>query len=141
MDDFCLVQTVDGFGQGVVVAVAAAANRGFNGSLCKALGLTRSSGHVPDSRNLRHQHRIAFCASTAQTGITLPGRMAPVGRRGDLQHFADQLDPVGIPVLVDVGVQDFSLRSSSAWTKADDAHQLRGMGVSRYATRHAGQDP
>jgi hypothetical protein len=55
--------------------------------------------------------------------------MAPVSRRGDLQHFADRLDPVGIPVLVDVGVQDFSLRSSSAWAKK--ALAVRRMSLAR----------
>lgn len=43
--------------------------------------------------------------------------MTPVRRRGNLQYFADWLDPVGIPVLINVDVYDFGLQSSSAWAK------------------------
>ena len=45
------------------------------------------------------------------------GSVTPVTRRGNLQDLADRLDPVGIPVLVDVRLQDLSRRSSSAWAK------------------------
>jgi hypothetical protein len=39
MDDFGLVETVDRFGQGIVVAVADAAHGGFRASLGEALGV------------------------------------------------------------------------------------------------------
>src|SRR5690554_7359670 len=55
--------------------------------------------------------------------------MTPVGRRGNLQYFADWLDPVGIPVLINVGVYDLSLRSSSAWAKK--ALAVRRMSLAR----------
>jgi hypothetical protein len=40
--------------------------------------------------------------------------MAPVARRGDLQHFANRLDPIGLAVLINKIPQDLSRRSSSA---------------------------
>src|SRR5690625_1692320 len=55
--------------------------------------------------------------------------MAPVSRRGNLQYFADRLDPVSIPMLIDIGVYDFSLRSSSAWAKK--ALAVRRMSLAR----------
>ena len=67
---------------------------------------------LPDPLDLRQQDPIALGAGAAQFG-----RAPPVGRRGDLQDLADRLDPVRLPVLVDAGVYDFSLRSSSAWAK------------------------
>src|SRR3990167_4980164 len=36
---------------------------------------------------------------------------------GDLQHFADRLDPEGLSMLINEVVQDFRRRSSSAWAK------------------------
>jgi hypothetical protein len=39
MDDLGLVETVDRFGQGIVVAVANAAHGGFKASLGEALGV------------------------------------------------------------------------------------------------------
>src|SRR6476469_4621015 len=43
--------------------------------------------------------------------------MTSIARRGNLQHLADRLDPVGIPMLVDKLPQDLKRRSSSAWAK------------------------
>src|SRR3546814_6253392 len=34
-----------------------------------------------------------------------------------LQYLADRLDPVQVPVLIDIGVYFFSSRSSAAWAK------------------------
>jgi hypothetical protein len=43
--------------------------------------------------------------------------MPPISRRGDLQDFADRLDPEGASMGVDEVPQDLSRRSSSAWAK------------------------
>ena len=59
MNQFGLVQTVDGFGQGVVVAVALAANGGLNAGLGQSLGLA-------DGNVLRAAIRVVD-----QTGIPL----------------------------------------------------------------------
>jgi hypothetical protein len=40
-----------------------------------------------------------------------------VGRRGDRQHPADRLDPVGLPMIVDEGDHVRDRRSSSAKAK------------------------
>lgn len=53
----------------------------------------------------------------AQCRITAPGGMTPISQRGDLQHLANRLDSVQIPVSVDIGVHFFSWWSSSAWAK------------------------
>ena len=39
MNDFCLVETVDGLGQGVVIGIANAANRGFDPSIGQSFGI------------------------------------------------------------------------------------------------------
>src|SRR3954463_9619875 len=44
-----------------------------------------------------------------------------IRRRGDRQHPADRLDPVGLTMLVDEGNHDRNRRSSSAWAKYADA--------------------
>jgi len=84
---------------------------------------------IPDSFDLRNQPFIALGPVATPFRMALPDRMAPVGRRGNPQHSADRLDPIGIPVLIDVGVQDFSLRSSSAWAKK--ALAVRRMSLAR----------
>ena len=43
--------------------------------------------------------------------------MAAVTRRGNLQHFADRLDPASIPLTVEIRFQLLSRRTSSAWAK------------------------
>ena len=45
------------------------------------------------------------------------GHMVVVGRRGDLQHLADRLDPVRLAVIVDERDHGLNRRSSSAWAK------------------------
>jgi hypothetical protein len=72
---------------------------------------------LPDKLNLPDQLLIALGPGTAQIGIAPPGWIAPVGRWGNLEYFADRLDPIGIPALINVGIYDFSLRSSSACAK------------------------
>lgn len=39
MDDLGFEEAVDGLGQGIVIAVADAANRGFDACFCKAFGV------------------------------------------------------------------------------------------------------
>jgi hypothetical protein len=53
--------------------------------------------------------------------VGAPGDMGAVRRRGDRQHLADRLDPVGPAMVVDEGDHRFSGRSSSAWAKYADA--------------------
>src|SRR5690606_3089342 len=72
---------------------------------------------VPDTLDRPHQFSITLGARTAQFRMTLPCRMAPVARRGDLQSLADRLDPVQMPMLIDESLQFFKRRSSSAWAK------------------------
>ena len=55
---------------------------------------------LPDLVNLRQQGCILFGPRTTQLRCTLLGGMATVTRRGDLQQFADRLDPIGIAMLV-----------------------------------------
>ncbi|CAG9266242.1 hypothetical protein BDI4_970025 [Burkholderia diffusa] len=43
--------------------------------------------------------------------------MASVARRGNPQNLADRLDPEGVAMLIDEGLQDLNRRSSSAWAK------------------------
>jgi len=43
--------------------------------------------------------------------------MPPIRRRGDLQLLADRLDPVHLPVLVNIGVHFFNSRICAAWAK------------------------
>lgn len=75
------------------------------------------------SFNLWYQHIIALGSGATQFRIAPPSSVAPVCRWGNLQYLADWLDPVGIPVLVDVGVYDFSLRSSSACAVRNSASE------------------
>lgn len=72
---------------------------------------------LPDAFNFWRQNVIPFGPVASLGRIELHGCMASVSRRGDLQHFADRLDPTGLPVLVHERPQDFKQRSSSAWAK------------------------
>jgi hypothetical protein len=70
--------------------------------------------HAPD---LDHEHRVALGAGRQLGGISPPGSMRVVGRRGDRQQPADRLDPVDGAVLVDEGDHERDRRSSSAIAK------------------------
>ncbi len=72
---------------------------------------------LPDAFNLWHQHFVTLGPSAAFERITLQSSSPPVTRRGDLQNFADRLDPKGASVRVNETRQDLSRRSSSAWAK------------------------
>ena len=72
---------------------------------------------VPHTLDVGFQTLVTLGALTAQLRVALPGCVAPVTRRGHLQHPADGLDPVVITVAVDVGLHDLSRRSSSACAK------------------------
>ena len=71
----------------------------------------------PDLLDLRGQRRITLHAGRSQGRVALPGGMPPVTGRGHLQHFADRLDPMNIPVGIDKRPHRFKWRSSSAWAK------------------------
>ncbi len=72
---------------------------------------------MPDTLNLRHQGIITLGTRRAQRRIVLYRNMTAITGRGNLQHLADRLDPVGVAMPVDERPQDLSLRSSSAWAK------------------------
>ena len=72
---------------------------------------------LPDSMNLRNQSLVTPCPCAPQGWIALPGGMAPVAGRGNLQQLADRLDPKCFPVPVDEISYFFLRRSSSAWAK------------------------
>ncbi len=64
------------------------------------------------------QGNIALGSCAALCRIALLCGMTPVARRGNLQDFADRLDPVGIAVLIDKVLQDLSRRlDAEAWAK------------------------
>jgi hypothetical protein len=63
---------------------------------------------------LNLQLRIPTRSRRGLGGIDTPRGMSMIGGRGDRQHRADRLDPVGVPVIVDKGDHDFERRSSSA---------------------------
>ena len=69
---------------------------------------------LPDVFDRGYQSLIAFGALTAQGWNAYPRGMAPIARRGDLQDFADRLDPVQVPVLIDETHHFLIWRSSSA---------------------------
>lgn len=69
---------------------------------------------LPDPLDVRHQRFVPLGTLAAQIWIALPGGVTPVTRRGNLQDLADWLDPVVRAVLIDVALQRFSWRSSSA---------------------------
>ena len=60
---------------------------------------------------------IALRTSTTQDWIALTSSMSSIPEWGDLQNLADRLDSVGVAILIDEAVQNFSRRSSSAWAK------------------------
>ena len=70
-----------------------------------------------DASDRRAQHLVMLGPRRATRGIRLTPPTAITPRRGDLQHRADRLDPVGAPVRVDErvhqGVGYFVKRSSS----------------------------
>jgi hypothetical protein len=57
---------------------------------------------VPDPLDVWDECVIVLGSGTPQGRIAHLGCVAPVTRRGNLQDLADRLDPVRIPVAVDV---------------------------------------
>ena len=74
--------------------------------------------HAPD---LDHQGRVAPDPCRPLAGVGTPHGTGVIGRRGDRQHPADRLDPVGGAVIVNEGDHRLNGRSSSAWAKYADA--------------------
>ena len=72
---------------------------------------------MPDALNMRHQQIITLGTFTAELGTSLSCCVTSVARRGNLQSFADRLDPVLAPVRIAKAFQFFKRRSSSAWAK------------------------
>jgi hypothetical protein len=69
---------------------------------------------LPDTLDLGPQMFIAYRTSAAARRIAKLCSMAPVARRGNPQDLADRLDPEGVAMLIDEGLQDFRRQSSSA---------------------------
>lgn len=67
----------------------------------------------PDTLDLGLQDLIAFGTSAAFGRITKLRSMASVARRGDPQYLADRLDPEGVAMLINEGLQDLNRRSSA----------------------------
>ncbi len=55
--------------------------------------------------------------ATSAQAATTSERAASVARRGNPQDLADRLDPEGVAMLIDEGLQDLKRRSSFAWVK------------------------
>jgi hypothetical protein len=81
------------------------------------VGAVDAQVRVVHALHLRHQAGVALRPCRQQRGVALPGRVAPIRRRGNLQRAADRLDPATSAVLVDEGVHFLTWRSSSAWAK------------------------
>jgi hypothetical protein len=69
---------------------------------------------VEDAAHLRSQIVVALRAVWTPLGVTPPTAVLVVRRRGDRQHGADRLDPVGVSMLVDEVDHHRGRRSSSA---------------------------
>ena len=73
------------------------------------------------SSKTRRIFRLSAASRLARAGslfgIGAPGDMSVIGRRGDRQHPADRLDPMGPAMIVDEGDHGLNRRSSSAWAK------------------------
>ena len=65
--------------------------------------------------------RVAPDTRRSSVGIAAASDMRIVGRRGDRQHLADRLNPVGGAVIVNEGDHRLNGRSSSAWAKYAEA--------------------
>ena len=55
---------------------------------------------LPDPLDLRLEGIVRLGVYTAQIRVALLSSMVTVARRGNLQNFADWLDPEGVTVLV-----------------------------------------
>ncbi len=72
---------------------------------------------LPDAFDLTGQRFIASGAGRSQFRISLPRRVTPICRQGNLQLLTDRLDLKAFPMLVDERRHDLTRRSSSAWAK------------------------
>src|SRR5690348_6947679 len=69
-----------------------------------------------------------------ELGRIMPlGQVIVIGRRGDRQHLADRLDPIGDTMIIDEGDHGLNRRSSSAWAKYADA--LRNISLACRSSR------
>jgi hypothetical protein len=84
---------------------------------CQTWSAPQTRISLPDALDLGPQKLIAFRAGSVPRRIAKPCCITPVARRGNPQDLADRLDPEGVAMLIDEGLQDFRRRSSSAWAK------------------------
>src|SRR5690606_18464614 len=76
---------------------------------------------IGEAYDLRRQRLLPVPAWGLARRVDLAAGVVVVRRRGDRQHLADRLDPVGIAGAIDEVLQDLYRRSSSAWAKNADA--------------------
>lgn len=72
---------------------------------------------LPHAFNLRHQDLITPDPGAATLWVIPKRHLPSIARWGDLQDFADRLDPMRVTVCINEVPQDLSRRSSSAWAK------------------------
>jgi len=72
---------------------------------------------VIDATDMQPKFRITLPQRRQLARVVAPRDLGVVRRRGDRQHIADRLDPVGVLVLVDEGDHVLDRRSSSACAK------------------------
>jgi hypothetical protein len=72
---------------------------------------------LEDAIDLRPQGGIPARSCRQPGGVGLLRPMIEIRGRGDRQHLADRLDPIGSTVIVYKGNHRFNGRSSSAWAK------------------------
>src|SRR4029453_14318716 len=87
----------------------------------------------PDPADHWPQFVVTLGASGPSRRIMVSRVVKEVRRRGDRQHGADRLDPVGIAVVVDEGHHHLGRRSSSACAKNADA--FRKISLARFSSR------
>lgn len=90
------------------------ASMGLDGVREAACALKASGKEVRFTALMHHitpQLLIESFMQLKPCGIPLPCRVVSIARRGDLHHFADRLDPEGLPMLVDKLSQLLSRRS------------------------------
>lgn len=68
---------------------------------------------LPDALGVRYRHRVALRPHAQRLWVKLMGRMAPIGRRGNLRCPGDRHDPKGDAVLFDEGLHGFRQSSSA----------------------------
>lgn len=72
---------------------------------------------LPNTLDLRLKNLIAFGVGAAFGQIAKLRSMASVARRRNPQNLVDRLDPKGVAMLIDEGLQELSRRWNAIWAK------------------------